>query len=282
MGIFWFEKVKTNKSPTKKKHLYSINRHKGTDITEKYFYDWKSYYDLHRVNQVLKSKLSIFIFVSMKNNNQGTELSVRYSGNCFVIQSQYTRVWKGLEFYSLIQKSCFSAFLFNIPSSLLTVIFLLSHSHTHTVSLSVQSTKRGQWRSMSVTQVVTQMMTNWPPLCSPPNQVQTWLLCTHSSCKWRSMEFRWSSLPLGQATALSLLPYVKSARSQKTEFILVYVWAECCFKHLFPWNMSVQTPFDKTSVIFESTCCQASFLLMQSTLQRYNQERASTFFSDLA
>lgn len=72
----------------------------------------------------------------MKNNNQAlsdTGTSVRYNANCFVFQSQYTRVWKDLEFYSLIQKSCFSAFLFNISSSLLIVIFLFSlSSHTGT------------------------------------------------------------------------------------------------------------------------------------------------------
>lgn len=46
---------------------------------------------------------------------------------------------------------------------------------------------------MSVRQVVNQMMTNWRPLHSPPNQVQTWLSCTHGSCKWRSMALGWSS-----------------------------------------------------------------------------------------
>lgn len=84
-----------------------------------------------------------------------------------------------------------------VPSSL---SFFSFSPRTHTVLLSVQSTKRGQRGSMSVRQVVTQMMTNWPPLCSPPNQVQTWLSCTHSFCKWRSIALRWRSQSLSSVT----------------------------------------------------------------------------------
>lgn len=104
------------------------------------------------------------------------------------------RVWRSWEFHHLTQKPCFSLYRPLFPHHChFSLSPLLMRSRTHSVLLSVQSTKRGQRGSMSVRQVVTQMMTNWPPLRLPPNQVQTWLSCAHGSYEWRSMALRWSS-----------------------------------------------------------------------------------------
>lgn len=123
---------------------------------------------------------------------------VTQEGQCFVFKSQHTRAWKGFGILQLNPGKLLSCFSLQRSHSHSPSPFPTPHTppHTHTVSLSVESTKRGQGRSMSVSQVVTQMMTNRPLLCSPPNRVQTWLSCVQSPCKWRSMEFRWSSLPL--------------------------------------------------------------------------------------
>lgn len=107
----------------------------------------------------------------------------------------HVNVWKSMEFEPLNPETMLLK-----KKILLCPLFphrFLAHSRTHPVLLSVQSTERGQRGSMSVRQVVTQMMTNWPPLRSPPNQVQTRLSCTHGSCKWRSMALRWGSRSLG-------------------------------------------------------------------------------------
>lgn len=93
--------------------------------------------------------------------------------------------YEGLEKFEIVQFNP-GALLFSLtsPVPFLLSFFLIFRSFLAHVQFCYQfKAQRGQRGSVSVRQVVTQMMTNWPPLRSPPNQVQTWLL---NGDQWQS------------------------------------------------------------------------------------------------
>lgn len=140
---------------------------------------------------MLHHLISIFCVKKNKTVTAIIEDILKYQN----LQKNSQKVWKSLRLYRWPRRP---AFLLKVSCSLLVVIFLsspfyLRTHYTRSVLLSVQSAARGHRGSTSVAQVVTQMMTNWLPFCSPPNQVQTWLSSPRRSRGWRSMALRWNS-----------------------------------------------------------------------------------------
>lgn len=101
-------------------------------------------------------------------------------------QNLQRKSWcEGLEKFEIVQFNP-EALFFSLTSpvpSLLSFFLIFPPFLAHVQFCYQFKAQRGQRGSVSVRQVVTQMMTNWPPLCSPPNQVQTWLL---NGDQWQS------------------------------------------------------------------------------------------------
>lgn len=140
-----------------------------------------------------------FISIFMKRNHNKKNHVMKVDIELFQYQNLQRKSWcEGLEKFETVPFNP-EALLFSLKSP---VSYLLSCPPlflTHIPFCYQFKAQRGQGGSVSGRQVVTQMMTNWPPLRSPPNQVQTWLSCAYLSCKLRSMAVRWSSQSLKSA-----------------------------------------------------------------------------------
>lgn len=134
------------------------------------------------LNVVSNANDLIFSYLSLWGEStrwKSTQTSVNI--NTFKRKSWY----EGLEKFEIVQFNP-GALLFSLtsPVPFLLSFFLIFRSFLAHVQFCYQfKAQRGQRGSVSVRQVVTQMMTNWPPLRSPPNQVQTWLL---NGDQWQS------------------------------------------------------------------------------------------------